>query len=78
MAKIRTKIGVGPGRERFQDGARDYAAYLESPQGRLRSDLAFANLQEFLQQPPPRLLRALDIGSGIGTADFEPSFLEKE
>ena len=68
MAKISTKIGAGPGRERFQDGARDYAAYLESPPGRLRSDLAFANLQEFLQQPPPpRLLRALDIGSGIGT-----------
>jgi S-adenosylmethionine-dependent methyltransferase len=33
----------------------------------LRSDLAFANLQEFLLFPqPPRSLRALDIGSGTG------------
>ncbi len=62
------KIGAEAGRERFQDGAHDYAAYLETPQGRLRTDLAFANVQEFLRQPkPPRFLRALDIGSGAGT-----------
>jgi S-adenosylmethionine-dependent methyltransferase len=68
MAKISAKIGAEPSRERFQDGARDYAAYLETPQGRLRTDLAFANLQEFLPHPaPPRLLRALDLGSGAGT-----------
>jgi len=50
-----------------QSGADKYAAYLETPQGRLRSDLAFANLQEFL--PPPRAthsLRALDLGCGTG------------
>jgi S-adenosylmethionine-dependent methyltransferase len=50
-----------------QSGADKYAAYLETPEGRLRSDLAFANLQEFL--PPPqaaRSLRALDIGCGTG------------
>ena len=33
--------------ERFQTGAAKYAAYLETPEGRLRLDLAFANLQEF-------------------------------
>ena len=37
-------------RERFQSGAHKYAAYLETPEGRLRLDLAFANLQEFLPQ----------------------------
>jgi S-adenosylmethionine-dependent methyltransferase len=67
MAKIGAKIDAEPGRERFQDGACDYAAYLKTPQGRLRTDLAFANLQELLPQPaPPRLFRALDIGSGSG------------
>jgi hypothetical protein len=39
--------------ERFQTGAPKYAAYLETPEGRLRLDLAFANLQDFL--PPQGL-----------------------
>jgi hypothetical protein len=38
--------------ERFQTGAPKYAAYLETPEGRLRLDLAFANLQDFLPQAP--------------------------
>ena len=67
MAKTSAKIGAEPGGERFRDGACDYAAYLDTPQGRLRTDLAFANLREFLPQPPPRPIRALDIGSGAGT-----------
>jgi S-adenosylmethionine-dependent methyltransferase len=54
-------------RERFRGGAQEYAAYLETPEGRLRSDLAFANVREFLRLPqPPRSLRALDIGCGTG------------
>jgi S-adenosylmethionine-dependent methyltransferase len=53
--------------DRFRGGAPAYAAYLDTPQGRLRSDLAFANVQEFLRFPlPSRSLRALDIGSGTG------------
>jgi SAM-dependent methyltransferase len=51
--------------ERFRTGAAKYAAYLETPDGRLRLDVAFANLQEFLpatKQP----LRALDLGGGTG------------
>jgi SAM-dependent methyltransferase len=53
--------------DRFRSGAAAYAAYLETPEGRLRSDLAFANLQEFLPfGRPPQSLRALDIGSGTG------------
>jgi S-adenosylmethionine-dependent methyltransferase len=51
-------------REGFQGGAADYAAYLETSTGRLRSDLAFANLLEFLHLP--QSLRALDIGCGSG------------
>jgi S-adenosylmethionine-dependent methyltransferase len=51
--------------ERFRTGAAKYAAYLETPEGRLRIDLAFANLQEFLQQAT-RSLRALDLGCGTG------------
>jgi len=52
--------------ERFGTGAAKYAAYLETPEGRLRLDLAFANLQEFLPQgkrPPV----TLDLGAGTGT-----------
>src|SRR5437879_13569024 len=51
--------------ERFRAGAAKYAAYLETPEGRLRVDLAFANLQEFLPQAT-RSLRALDLGCGTG------------
>ena len=51
--------------ERFQAGAAKYAAYLETPEGRVRLDLAFANLQEFLPQAT-RPLRALDLGGGTG------------
>ena len=51
--------------KRFQSGADKYAAYLETAEGRLRLDLAFANLREALPQVP-RSLRALDLGCGPG------------
>ena len=51
--------------ERFRTGAAKYAAYLETPEGRLRLDLAFANLQDFLPQSPESL-HALDLGGGTG------------
>jgi S-adenosylmethionine-dependent methyltransferase len=51
--------------ERFRAGAAKYAAYLETPEGRLRLDLAFANLQDFLPQAT-RPLHALDLGGGTG------------
>ncbi len=51
--------------ERFQKEADKYAAYLKTPEGRLRIDLAFANLQEFLPRSPAHL-RVLDIGGGTG------------
>ena len=49
----------------FQSDAGKYAAYLETPEGRLRLDLAFANLLEFLGQAKESL-RALDLGCGTG------------
>jgi S-adenosylmethionine-dependent methyltransferase len=51
--------------ERFETGAAKYAAYLETPEGRLRVDLAFANLQEFFPRVE-RPLHALDVGGGSG------------
>lgn len=54
---------------RFLSGADKYAAYLETPEGRLRSDLAFANLQDFLPSPKTKpSMRALDLGCGTGAA----------
>ena len=52
--------------ERFRSGANQYAAYLETPEGRLRSDLAFANLQDFLPLQAQPSLGALDVGCGAG------------
>jgi S-adenosylmethionine-dependent methyltransferase len=54
--------------ERFQSGVQDYAVYLETPVGRLRSDLAFANLRDFLPRPAEGSLCALDLGGGTGAA----------
>ena len=60
MKKTATSFDKG-----FGSSADKYAAYLETPEGRLRLDLAFANLQDFLPQPVGSLL-ALDLGSGPG------------
>lgn len=51
--------------DRFQNDAAKYASYLETPEGRLRLDLAFANLEEFLPSDKAPM-RALDIGCGTG------------
>jgi S-adenosylmethionine-dependent methyltransferase len=54
--------------ERFQSGVERYAAYLATPEGRLRTDLAFANLQNFLSRSQgQKSLFALDVGGGTGT-----------
>jgi ubiquinone/menaquinone biosynthesis C-methylase UbiE len=53
----------------FQSDADKYAAYLETLEGRLRCDLAFANLRDFLPLPQCiRPLRGLDLGCGTGAA----------
>jgi S-adenosylmethionine-dependent methyltransferase len=52
---------------RFDSDAGRYAAYLETPEGRLRAELAFLGLQDAL--PGASLnetLRALDVGCGTG------------
>src|SRR2546427_12486628 len=51
--------------ERFRTGTAKYAGYLETPEGQLRLDLAFANLQDFLPEATRSLL-ALDLGCGTG------------
>ena len=51
---------------RFENDASRYAAYLETPEGRLRGDLTFANLQDFLPPPGINALCALDLGFGTG------------
>jgi S-adenosylmethionine-dependent methyltransferase len=54
---------------RFQRDAGKYAAYLDTPEGRLRLDLAFANVQEFLRaRQANHSLSALDLGCGTGAA----------
>ncbi len=54
---------------RFERDASRYAAYLDSPEGRLRLDLALANLQEFLPAlQANNSLSALDLGCGTGAA----------
>jgi S-adenosylmethionine-dependent methyltransferase len=63
------KMTLTSGDKRFQNGAQDYAAYLETPEGRLRTDLAFANLRDFLPSPQANIpLHALDVGCGTGAA----------
>ena len=53
----------------FENDASRYAAYLETPEGRLRADLAFANLLEFLPTSAVvNSLGALDLGCGTGAA----------
>jgi ubiquinone/menaquinone biosynthesis C-methylase UbiE len=52
--------------DRFMDASR-YAAYLDSFEGRLRTDLTFLNLKEFLPRTANRA-RALDLGGGPGVA----------
>ncbi len=65
---MKMKMTANVDKERFQSGSEKYAAYLETPEGRLRLDLAFANLQEFLPLPGAKQsLRALDLGCGTGT-----------
>ena len=59
------KVTANSTDERFRSGADKYVDYLKTPEGRLRLDLAFANLQEFLPQARQALL-ALDIGGGTG------------
>jgi len=62
------KTGI-KGDNRFENDASRYAAYLATPEGRLREDLAFANVQDLLPAAPEiKSMRALDLGCGTGSA----------
>ncbi len=53
--------------DRFKSGAQQYAAYLKTPEGKLRVDLAWENLRTFLPRPKANYSsRALDVGGGTG------------
>jgi S-adenosylmethionine-dependent methyltransferase len=54
---------------RFQDADR-YAAYLKTPAGRLRSELAWENLHRSLPRDTSKR-RALDVGGGTGFASVQ-------
>jgi hypothetical protein len=53
---------------RFQD-ADKYAAYVETPTGRLRSEIAWENVCRFLPRNTSKR-RVLDVGGGIGCCEF--------
>lgn len=62
------KTGVNS-ESHFENDPNRYAAYLDTPEGRLRADLAFAHLLEFLPASKRTdALRALDLGCGTGGA----------
>ncbi|MGH9903699.1 MAG: class I SAM-dependent methyltransferase, partial [Pyrinomonadaceae bacterium] len=55
------------GQERFTEGAGRYADYLQTTEGRLRLDLAWANLCDALREAGAGdKRRALDLGGGTG------------
>ena len=54
---------------RFQD-ADKYEAYLKTPSGRLRSELAWENVRGFLRSNTSKR-RALDVGGGTGFASVQ-------
>jgi len=61
---------------RFESDSSRYAAYLETPEGRLRADLTFANLQDFLPALPcTRPPHALDVGCGTGATSVRLAWL---
>ena len=60
------KMTANADSERFQSRADEYAAYLGTPEGRLRSDLCFVNLQDFLPLRAKDSFCALDVGGGTG------------
>jgi S-adenosylmethionine-dependent methyltransferase len=62
------EIGL-PDTLRFQD-AEKYAAYLKTPTGRLRSELAWENVRRFLPRGASKH-RAFDVGGGTGFASVQ-------
>lgn len=63
--RMKTAINGNP----FDTDASRYAAYLDTPEGRLRTDLTYANLLDFLSTAlESKSLSALDLGCGTGAS----------
>ena len=56
---------------RFESDTSRYAAYLETPEGRLRAELTFANVGDFLPATGFESLFALDLGCGTGATAIQ-------
>ena len=50
----------------FEEGAREYAEHMQTPLGRLRIELAWANLADRLAESRLPGRRAIDLGCGPG------------
>ena len=61
-------MSSGVGEERFDTGASAYAAYLDTAEGQLRTEIALANVQDHMPAVQARPLTALDVGCGTGVA----------
>jgi S-adenosylmethionine-dependent methyltransferase len=72
---LESEIGISD-TLRFQD-AEKYAAYLKTPAGRLRSELAWENLRRILPLDASKR-RALDVGGGTGFATVQLAGLGHE
>ena len=64
--KTGSLMATRSGDQGFQKGALDYATYLVTAEGRLGTDLVFANLQPVLRPSQTEKPHAQDVGSGTG------------
>lgn len=64
-------------KNRFEDDARRYAEYLETPEGRLRSDLTFANLLDVLPKAS-HSWHVLEVGCGTGATAVRLGHVAKD
>jgi len=70
--RVSVETGVktkGDDENRFDEASR-YAQYLESPEGRLRTELTLANVLDVLPAAGAKSLQVLDLGCGTGAASI--------
>jgi len=69
-ASVETGVKTKDDDENRFDEASRYAQYLESPEGRLRTELTLANLLGVLPAAGTKSLQVLDLGCGTGAASI--------